>query len=36
VSATLAWWSLGYAWIGVAFAVIAVTAGVLSGRRRFA
>ncbi|MDE0547508.1 YrdB family protein [Microbacterium sp. C7(2022)] len=36
VSATIAWWSLGYAWIGLGFGVIAVTAGVLAGRRRFA
>ncbi|ALJ19194.1 YrdB family protein [Microbacterium sp. No. 7] len=33
-SATLAWWDMGQAWVGVAFAVVAVTAGVLSGRRR--
>ena len=34
LSATIAWWDLGYAWIGVVFAVIAVTCGVLVGRRR--
>ena len=36
VSATIAWWDLGLAWVGVGFAVVAVTAGVLAGRRRFA
>jgi hypothetical protein len=36
VSATIAWWHLGQAWIGLGFGVIAVTAGVLAGRRRFA
>jgi hypothetical protein len=36
VSATLAWWSLGLTWVGLIFAVVAVTAGVLAGRRRFA
>ena len=35
-SATIAWWSMGYAWIGVVFGVIAVTVGVFAGRRRFA
>lgn len=35
-SATIAWWSMGHAWIGLAFAVIAVASGVLSGRRRLA
>lgn len=33
---TLAWWSLGQAWIGVAFAVVAVAAGVIAGRRTLA
>jgi hypothetical protein len=36
VSATLAWWSMGLTWVGLIFAVVAVTAGVLAGRRRFA
>ena len=36
VSATLAWWSMGLTWVGLAFAVVAVTAGVLAGRRRLA
>ncbi|MDX2375987.1 YrdB family protein [Microbacterium sp. LRZ72] len=35
-SVTLAWWSLGQPWVGLAFGVVAVTAGVLVGRRRFA
>lgn len=35
-SATIAWWSLGQAWIGLAFAVVAVASGVVAGRRTFA
>lgn len=34
VSATAVWWSAGQAWIGVAFAVVAVSAGLVAGRRR--
>ncbi|HWK77024.1 YrdB family protein [Microbacterium sp.] len=30
---TLAWWSMGQAWAGVAFAVVAVAAGLFAGRR---
>lgn len=33
-TATIAWWSMGQAWIGLAFGLVAVTVGVLSGRRR--
>lgn len=33
-AATIAWWSMGQAWIGLAFAVVAITSGVLAGRRR--
>ncbi|PRB15925.1 YrdB family protein [Microbacterium sp. MYb62] len=33
VGVTIAWWSLGQALIGTAFALVAVVAGVLSGRR---
>ncbi len=33
-SATLAWWSSGQAWIGLGFAVVAVTTGLIAGRRR--
>lgn len=33
-SATIAWWSMGNAWIGLVFAVIAVAVGVVAGRRR--
>ncbi|MFE5409243.1 YrdB family protein [Microbacterium sp. NPDC056569] len=33
-AATAAWWSMGNAWIGLAFGVVAVTAGVVAGRRR--
>ena len=36
VSATLAWWSMGLTWVGLIFGGVAVTAGVLAGRRRFA
>ena len=36
VAATMAWWSLGQAWIGIVFGVVAVTVGVLAGRRRLA
>ncbi|QLD12487.1 YrdB family protein [Microbacterium oleivorans] len=35
-SATIAWWSMGHAWIGLVFGAVAVTFGVLSGRRRLA
>ncbi|WP_439591663.1 YrdB family protein [Microbacterium sp.] len=35
VSATIAWWSMGAAWVGIVFGAIAVTVGVLAGRRRF-
>jgi len=30
---TLAWWSMGQAGIGIGFAVVAVAAGVIAGRR---
>jgi hypothetical protein len=33
VGVTIAWWSMGQALIGTAFAVVAVVAGVISGRR---
>lgn len=36
VSATAAWWSMGLTWVGLGFAVVAVIAGVLAGRRRLA
>ena len=35
VSATLAWWSLGQPWIGLAFGIVAVATGLVIGRRRF-
>lgn len=35
-SATAAWWSMGQTWIGIAFAVVAVAAGVMTGRRALA
>lgn len=34
LSATIAWWSAGQAWIGLGFAVVAVVVGVLAGRPR--
>lgn len=34
-SATIAWWSMGQAWIGLGFGVVAVTVGLIAGRRRF-
>ncbi|WP_404472885.1 YrdB family protein [Microbacterium aerolatum] len=30
---TLAWWSMGQAWAGIAFAAVAVAAGLFAGRR---
>ncbi|MDQ4214705.1 YrdB family protein [Microbacterium capsulatum] len=30
---TIAWWTMGQAWIGLGFAVVAVAAGVVAGRR---
>lgn len=33
VGVTIAWWSMGQTLIGTAFALVAVVAGVLSGRR---
>ena len=35
-SATMAWWSMGAPWIGLGFGIVAVTVGVITGRRRFA
>lgn len=35
-SATIAWWSMGQAWIGLAFAIVAVASGVIAGRRTLA
>ncbi len=35
-SATIIWWTSGSAWVGLAFAVVAVTVGLISGRRRLA
>ncbi|WP_435743319.1 YrdB family protein [Microbacterium sp. PMB16] len=36
VGVTIAWWSMGQALIGSAFALVAIVAGVLSGRRALA
>lgn len=33
VGVTIAWWSMGQAWIGLGFAVVAVTVGLFAGRR---
>lgn len=30
---TLVWWSMGQTWIGAAFAIVAVAAGLFAGRR---
>ena len=30
---TLAWWSMDQAWVGLGFAVVAVTSGLFAGRR---
>lgn len=35
-AATIAWWSMGQAWIGLGFAIVAVTVGAVNGRRRLA
>jgi hypothetical protein len=35
-AATIAWWSLGQTWTGLIFGVVAVTIGVIAGRRRLA
>lgn len=35
-AATMAWWSMGQPWIGLGFGIVAVTVGVIAGRRRFA
>lgn len=31
---TVVWWTMGQVWVGLAFAVVAVTSGVLVGRQR--
>lgn len=35
-AATIAWWTAGQAWLGLAFGVVAVAVGLVSGRRRLA
>jgi len=35
-AATIVWWSGGQAWIGLVFAVVAITVGLVAGRRRLA
>lgn len=35
-AATIALWAVGLTWAGIVFAVVAVTVGVLTGRRRLA
>lgn len=30
---TLAWWSMDQAWVGLGFALVAITAGLFAGRR---
>ncbi|MFV0375587.1 YrdB family protein [Microbacterium sp.] len=34
--ATIAWWSAGQAWIGLAFAIVSVPVGLVAGLRRIA
>lgn len=36
VAATLAWWDMGQAVIGIAFGVVAVASGLVAGRRNIA
>ncbi|MGO2520015.1 MAG: YrdB family protein [Microbacterium sp.] len=36
VGVTLAWWSMGQTWVGLGFALVAVTAGLFAGRRNLA
>lgn len=36
VAATLAWWDMGQAVIGIAFGVVAVATGLVAGRRNIA
>ena len=36
LAATIAWWSMGLTWVGLVFGVVAVTVGVIAGRRRLA
>lgn len=35
-SATIVWWTSGSAWVGLAFAIVAVSVGLIAGRRRLA
>ena len=35
-SATAALWAMGLTWVGVVYAVVAITVGAIAGRRRFA
>lgn len=35
-AATIVWWTSGSAWIGLAFALVAITVGLVAGRRRLA
>ncbi|MBS1699236.1 MAG: YrdB family protein [Actinobacteria bacterium] len=32
-SVTVAWWTMGQAWIGLGFAVVAIATGLMAGRR---
>lgn len=36
VAATLAWWDMGQAIVGIAFGVVAVASGLVAGRRNIA
>ena len=35
-AATIVWWTSGSPWVGLAFTVVAVTTGLVAGRRRLA
>jgi hypothetical protein len=30
---TIAWWTMGQAWVGLGFAVVAIASGLIAGRR---
>jgi hypothetical protein len=35
-AATVAWWNMGQVWVGIIFAIVAITCGLFAGRRRLA
>ncbi|GAB3600365.1 YrdB family protein [Microbacterium tumbae] len=36
VGVTIAWWSMDQPWIGIGFAIVAIVAGLIAGRRALA